>query len=252
MKIKNAPATLLGAAWCGVALWPQNASTAPSRTAPARTPVAKTPVAKSLAMPPSVRAMMAPGARTLKFARLPIGIKGAPVLFHAWRLARRSAQSANNQDVPSIVCVDFFSNDAATDRKWELVASTSYLSSGSVYPGGITYSTYWLQPKTKQGLVVVENNAGSTGGTLRLLTLPQGVAEGVMNPDSHPVYVQEFGSSTSGGGESRFIAFKRDARGTMTVEEQILPHSVSPQITNTYAWRTDRWTKIASRSKSQQ
>jgi hypothetical protein len=234
------PTVLLGATFCAAMLWPRNVSAQP----------AKTTVAKTLAMPPEVRAMTAPGATTLKFARLPIGIKGAPVLMHAWRIERGSSQSASGEDVPAPVCVDFFSNDAATGRKWELVASTSYLSKGSIFPGGTTYSTYWLRPKTKQGLVVVETNTGSTGSTLRLITLPQGVASGRMDEYGHPVYVQEFSTSSSGG-ESSSISFKRDARGQMTVEEQILPHAVAPQVVNTYAWKGERWTKVASRSIKQ-
>jgi len=239
------PFVLLGATFCGAMLWPQNVLAQPAKAA-----VGKAAVAKTFAMPLEVRAMMAPGATTLKFARLPIGIKGAWVLMHAWRIERRSSHSANGTDVPAPVCVDFFSNDAATGRKWELVASTSYLSKGSAFPGGTTYSNYWLRPKTKQGLVIVETNAGSTGSTLRLIALPQGVASGQMDEDGHPVYVQEFYTSSSGG-ESRSISFKRDARGQMTVEEQILPHAASPQVVNTYAWKGERWTKVASRSIKQ-
>lgn len=245
-------AALLSAALCGTVLCGQSA---PAQ--PAKTPDTK----RQLVMPPEVRAMMAPGARTLHFARLPIGINGAPVLFHAWKIGRHSSQTEAGTSVPAPVCLDFFSRRAATGAgatgaaatggKWELVSSVSYLSLGSEYPGGISYATYWLKPKAKQGLVVVERNAGSTGTTFRVITLPQGVAEGSLDEFGHPAYVQEFHASTSGGGESRFISFKRNARGQMTIEEEILPHAASPQILNIYAWNGDKWAKVATRKKSQ-
>ena len=265
-------AALLSVALCGTVLCSRNTPAQPSKTADAR---------PQLVMPREVRAMMAPGARTLYFARLPIGINGAPVLFHAWKIERHSSQTEANTSVPSPVCLDFFSRSAATGvaatgvaatgvaatgvaatgvaatgvaatgGKWELVSSTSYLSLGSAFPGGTYYATYWLEPKAKQGLVIVEKIYDPTGAIVRVITLPQGVAEGSLDEFGHPIYVQEFYESTSGGGESRFISFKRNARGQMTVEEEILPHAASPQTLNTYAWSGDRWAKVASRKKSQ-
>ncbi len=228
----------------GVALLPQLAQARPAATAP------KTkPAITASTLPAEVRAMMAPGATTVSVARLPFGTKGTPILLHAWTIKRRSPTTPSVNYVPALYCLDFFYKDSTT-KKWELASSTSYLSEGSGYPGGITYEAHWLHPTTKQGVVIVETTSQETGGIVRLITFPTGIENESISWSSQP-FVQEFYTSHSGGSESRFITFGVDKTRGMTVKEEILPHTVAPQIHNTYAWTGTRWTKVASQKTNQ-
>ncbi|BCM91570.1 hypothetical protein IAD21_03445 [Abditibacteriota bacterium] len=218
-------------------------------------PTQKAPPSTS-SFPAEVRAMMSSGARTLRLARFPVGTGGTPVLLHAWTIGRRSPEIEPGLSAPALFCVDLFYRDKLTHGKWQLASSTPYVGEGLTMPLNpattLTYTTRWLHPSTKRGVVIVEITDGPTSSTIRLITLPEGVPN---QPLSVPAYlfsnaVQEFYSSHNGG-ENSEISFGIDAKGDMVVREHILPHSVAPQIYNTYGWREGRWIVVATKKVKQ-
>lgn len=188
-------------------------------------------------MPKEVRALMPRGAKTTKLARFPIGAKSSPILLHAWKVERDSA----NGNAPALFCIDLFSRSTA--GPWELVSSTVYTHEEFGYPP--SYTTRWLHPKTRQGIVIVEETTGSTGSTLRLITLPEGLpSDSSSERDVHSV--EKFFTQSSGG-ESVFIDFGVDSSGTMTVEKTVSPHAVVPSTLTTFAWRNQHWIQVSSK-----
>ena len=215
----------------------------PAVAAPA---LALAPVAKSVAsegtslpdkdMPKEVRAFMLKGAETTKLALFPIGTNDTPILLHAWSIKRGSADA----NAPTLFCLDLF--DRHSKRKWRLASSTAYVHEEGGYPP--SYTTRWLHPNTKQGVVIVEETFQSTGSTIRLITLPKGIpTEGPHEVDF--LSVQKFFTSSSGGFYS--IDFGVDARGTMTVEKTITARGPYPSTLHTFAWRDDHWTQVSSK-----
>lgn len=222
---------------------PQIISAAPAKRA-------SRPAAKpALTMPAEVRALKVPGAKTLYFGRHAVGVRGAPVLLHAWKAERRSSTTPLDTEVPSPVCVDFFSKSAAPRSKWELVATTSYLDGDGGWQG-IQYATHWMEPKTKQGLIIEQTSSSQGGYCIRLFTLPQGVATEALDEFGHPVYVQEFrGSHGNGGLTITSTSLKRNPRGQITVEEKITVKADVPDTHNTYGWNGYRWVQVATREQ---
>ncbi|HEX8833504.1 MAG TPA: hypothetical protein VF719_04850 [Abditibacteriaceae bacterium] len=216
--------------------------TIPVKSAPAPTANA------SLTVPPEVLATTAPGAVTVHCGPLPIRVGGVPVLMHAWRINRRGAATSDDA-APSLACIDLFTRVVGTGKKWELASTVSYPGYSSVHPGGITYAMHWLHPPVKRGFVIVEETAGSTGASFRLLTFPQGI-NGRLNRSFQP-HTQEFQASYSGGGRTVNITFERTPDGRLTVRENILPHAVAPQVDNIYTWNTAGWVKTLIRTTKQ-
>lgn len=198
-------------------------------------------------MPSEVRALIAPGAKTLHFARHAAGVKGAPVLLHIWKAERRSSTTPLNTDVPSLVCADFFSRSAAPGSRWELVATISYLDDNTPWQH-INYATHWMESKTRQGLIIEQQNSSQDGFCMRLFTLPQGVAPATLDRFGHPVYVQEFCGAYQGA-TLRSTSLKRNPRGQLTVEEKITEKANVPDIYNTFAWSSSRWVQVATRKQ---
>jgi len=215
----------------------------PAVAAPA---LAVAPVTKSVAsegtslpdkdMPKEVRAFMLKGAETTKLALFPIGANGTPILLHAWSIKRGPADA----DAPTLFCVDLF--DRPDKRNWRLASSTAYVHEEGQYPP--SYTTRWLHPNTKHGVVIAEETFGSTGSTIRLITLPEGVpTEGPRDVDF--LSVQKFFTSSSGGFYT--IGFGVDASGTMTVEKTETATGPYPNTLDTFAWRDDHWSKVTSK-----
>lgn len=202
-------------------------------------------------IPAEVRAVSASGVTTIALVRFPTGPQGTPILLHSWMISRGTTGYA-------VCCVDIFYRE----KEWELAYTTyntDYDDLRDMYedlpPGKeplhpITYTARWLHPATKQGVVIVEDTYAGGGTAYRLITLPEGVAAPFRASDSPKPFVQEF--SAGGEGAIGGISFGVDAKGGMTVEKYGVHKSAAARDKTydwreTYAWREERWSKVATK-----